>query len=95
LQAVYANKHVSISAARNGLVKLITRFNDTLISVGQTRSSPVATNEQPVENDRLETAQAASMFDIGIRKVFNSDHDMFRSTARKFFKEQVVPYHAE
>ena len=32
------------------------------------------------------------MMDIGIRKIFNEDHDMFRQTARRFFKEQVVPY---
>merc|ERR1719427_1328574 len=31
--------------------------------------------------------------EIGARPVFNSDHDIFRSSARKFFNEEVVPHH--
>ena len=31
--------------------------------------------------------------DIGIRKIYNSDHDMLRETMRKFFKNEVAPYH--
>lgn len=44
---------------------------------------------------RLETAQAETMMDIGIRRIFSEDHDMFRQTARRFFQEEVVPFHAE
>ncbi|PVD35962.1 hypothetical protein C0Q70_02931 [Pomacea canaliculata] len=35
------------------------------------------------------------MMDIGIRRIFSEDHDMFRQTARRFFQEEVVPFHAE
>ena len=35
------------------------------------------------------------MLDIGVRNIFDEDHDMFRSTCRKFMQEEVVPYHEE
>ncbi|ESO11161.1 hypothetical protein HELRODRAFT_158178 [Helobdella robusta] len=35
------------------------------------------------------------MMDIGIRKIFNKEHDLFRENVRRFFKEEVVPYHDE
>lgn len=35
------------------------------------------------------------MTDIGIRRIFNSDHDLFRQSVRKFFQTEVQPYHAE
>ena len=40
---------------------------------------------------RLDPSAAANMMDIGIRQIFNEDHDIFRATCRKFFKEEVVP----
>ncbi|KAG6939070.1 acyl-CoA dehydrogenase, long chain [Chelydra serpentina] len=33
--------------------------------------------------------------DIGTRRIFSSDHDIFRESVRKFFQEAVLPYHAE
>lgn len=35
------------------------------------------------------------MTDIGIRRIFSSDHDIFRESVRKFFQEEVVPHHSE
>lgn len=35
------------------------------------------------------------MSDIGSRKIFNSDHDMFRESVRKFFDQEVKPYHSQ
>lgn len=32
------------------------------------------------------------MTDIGTRRIFSPEHDMFRETVRKFYKEEVVPY---
>ena len=29
--------------------------------------------------------------DIGIRKIFNEDHDIFRDSVRKFFNDEVKP----
>lgn len=42
---------------------------------------------------RKHAGQCDNMMEIGARPVFNSDHDIFRSSARKFFNEEVVPHH--
>lgn len=44
---------------------------------------------------RLHPAQADSLMAIGTRDIFDSDHDMFREMARKFWQDEVVPFHAE
>ena len=42
---------------------------------------------------RPETAQANSMMDIGTRRIFSEEHDMFRENVRRFFQEEVLPHH--
>ncbi|KAK1336604.1 hypothetical protein QTO34_002638 [Cnephaeus nilssonii] len=44
---------------------------------------------------RLETSSAKKLTDIGIRRIFSSEHDIFRESVRKFFQEEVVPHHTE
>ncbi|XP_019964767.2 long-chain specific acyl-CoA dehydrogenase, mitochondrial [Paralichthys olivaceus] len=44
---------------------------------------------------RPETSSTKSMMDIGTRRIFDEDHDLFRQNVRRFFQEEVVPYHAE
>ncbi|KAJ6665361.1 hypothetical protein lerEdw1_004410 [Lerista edwardsae] len=44
---------------------------------------------------RLEPSSAKTLTDIGTRRIFSSEHDIFRQSVRKFFQEAVVPYHAE
>ncbi|RVE75232.1 hypothetical protein OJAV_G00014750 [Oryzias javanicus] len=44
---------------------------------------------------RLETSNAKTMMDIGTRRIFNEDHDIFRQSVRRFFQEEVVPHHKE
>ncbi|XP_027729648.1 long-chain specific acyl-CoA dehydrogenase, mitochondrial [Vombatus ursinus] len=44
---------------------------------------------------RLESSSAKSLTDVGIRRIFSSDHDIFRESVRKFFQEEVVPHHTE
>ena len=44
---------------------------------------------------RPATSQMPKMSDIGSRKLFNSDHDMFRESVRKFFDQEVKPYHGQ
>ncbi|ELW72704.1 long-chain specific acyl-CoA dehydrogenase, mitochondrial [Tupaia chinensis] len=45
--------------------------------------------------ERLETSSAKKLTDIGTRRIFSSDHDIFRKSVRKFFQEEVIPYHSE
>lgn len=33
--------------------------------------------------------------DIGTRRIFSEEHDLFRENVRRFFREEVVPYHAQ
>jgi long-chain-acyl-CoA dehydrogenase len=33
--------------------------------------------------------------DIGTRRIFTQEHDMFRQTVRKFYQEEVIPHHAQ
>lgn len=42
---------------------------------------------------RLEPCQGDSLTEIGRRPIFDSDHDLFRESARHFFETQVVPDH--
>ena len=44
---------------------------------------------------RLAPAQAGKLTDIGIRDIFDSDHDMFREMTRNFFETEVKPFHGE
>ncbi|XP_042203919.1 long-chain specific acyl-CoA dehydrogenase, mitochondrial-like [Homarus americanus] len=44
---------------------------------------------------RPTTTQAPKMTDIGTRTIFNEDHDIMRTSVRKFFNEEVLPYHAQ
>ncbi|KAG8521038.1 Long-chain specific acyl-CoA dehydrogenase, mitochondrial [Galemys pyrenaicus] len=44
---------------------------------------------------RLETPSAKSLTDIGTRRIFSTEHDIFRESVRKFFQEEVIPNHSE
>jgi hypothetical protein len=44
---------------------------------------------------RPEPQYAAKLTSLGTRRIFNSDHDMLREMARKFFETRVVPFHAQ
>jgi len=38
---------------------------------------------------------SGSMLEIGTRPIFNEDHDMFRESVRRFFKDRIEPYQNE
>jgi len=40
-------------------------------------------------------SQMQSLMDIGSREIFDTEHDAFRETARKFFQKEVAPKMAE
>jgi len=44
---------------------------------------------------RREIFEAPNMTDIGLRSIYNEDHDMFREMVRKFFQDQIVPNHGK
>ncbi|XP_077451856.1 long-chain specific acyl-CoA dehydrogenase, mitochondrial [Stigmatopora argus] len=49
----------------------------------------------PAPSVRPETSKARTLMDIGTRRIFNEDHDIFRQSVRRFFQEEVVPHHKE
>lgn len=46
------------------------------------------------EEFRREGFQSGRFTDIGTRRIFSAEHDMFRESARQFFAQEVVPHHA-
>jgi len=43
---------------------------------------------------RKHPAQCDNMMEIGARRIFTSDHDIFRTSVRKFMNDEVAPHHA-
>lgn len=43
--------------------------------------------------DRPETQVADSLLQIGTRRIFDTEHDMYREMCRRFYQEEVMPYH--
>ncbi|XP_030883094.1 long-chain specific acyl-CoA dehydrogenase, mitochondrial isoform X2 [Leptonychotes weddellii] len=58
-------------------------------------SRPAARCSHSGGEERLESPSAKKLTDIGIRRIFSSEHDIFRESVRKFFQEEVIPYHTE
>ncbi|GFN78844.1 long-chain specific acyl-coa dehydrogenase, mitochondrial [Plakobranchus ocellatus] len=50
---------------------------------------------EPTSTTRLEPCEAPSMMDIGTRRIFSEDHDIFRQTVRRFFQEEIAPHQAQ
>ncbi len=44
---------------------------------------------------RVMPSQMPNLMDIGSRWIFNEDHDLFRTQARKFMREELAPAHAQ
>ncbi|XP_020792245.1 long-chain specific acyl-CoA dehydrogenase, mitochondrial [Boleophthalmus pectinirostris] len=52
-------------------------------------------SSSPPPSSRLENGSAKTLLDIGTRRIFNEDHDLFRQNVRRFFAEEVVPHHSK
>ncbi|CAD5120064.1 DgyrCDS8646 [Dimorphilus gyrociliatus] len=63
------------------------------ISSRNTETQNVKTEQQEVR--RLEPCQADSMLDMGTRRIYSEEHDIFRRQVRRFIQENVIPYHEE
>nr|BAG58900.1 unnamed protein product [Homo sapiens] len=59
------------------------------------RQLPAARCSHSGGEERLETPSAKKLTDIGIRRIFSPEHDIFRKSVRKFFQEEVIPHHSE
>ena len=57
----------------------------------QDESEPETTAELP--KLRLPPCQMSNMMDIGSRSIFDEDQDIFRSSVRKFMRDELAPQH--
>ncbi|XP_078407786.1 long-chain specific acyl-CoA dehydrogenase, mitochondrial isoform X4 [Cetorhinus maximus] len=44
---------------------------------------------------RPETSFTKNLMDIGTRRIFSEEHDIFRQSVRRFFEAEVAPYHTQ
>ncbi|KAL8618484.1 hypothetical protein ACOMHN_049901 [Nucella lapillus] len=85
-------------AVRQALLRFLPNKSNVLRAASarwRSSASEVRPSGSDVSAVRPEVGQAGTMMDIGTRRIYNEDHDMFRQTARRFFQEEVLPYHAE
>jgi len=74
-------------------VSVLKQCRNSLREIRQLSTSPNLLKKK--YDGRLEIFEAPNMTDIGTRRIFNEDHDMFRSTVRRFFQEEVAPNHSK
>ncbi|XP_035657542.1 long-chain specific acyl-CoA dehydrogenase, mitochondrial-like [Branchiostoma floridae] len=59
------------------------------------RSTGAPDENVVLEQFRPETSSVPSMMDIGTRRIFSEDHDIFRASVRRFWAEEVAPNHTQ
>ena len=64
-------------------MKLIRRSN----RISNLKFSSTATEARP------EPQVASKLTDIGTRRLFGHEHDMFREMLRKFYADNLIPFH--
>jgi len=70
----------------------VASARSALASVGRTgRVSSVLRTAARAYSGRPEPCQVDNMTQIGARRVFTEEHDMFRESVRQFYQEEVVP----
>lgn len=74
---------------------LLKSQNSSNISKNNLVKRALSTTQHLNDEDRPEGFQTGRFTDIGTRRIFDSDHDMFRESCRKFFTDEVAPHHAE
>ncbi|XP_032880102.1 long-chain specific acyl-CoA dehydrogenase, mitochondrial isoform X2 [Amblyraja radiata] len=62
---------------------------------GRRLYSAITQSHETHKISRPETTSAKNLMDIGTRRIFSEEHDIFRQSVRKFFEAEVIPYHAQ
>ncbi|KAM9397001.1 long-chain specific acyl-CoA dehydrogenase, mitochondrial isoform 1-T1 [Salvelinus alpinus] len=84
----------AVKACYSG-VKNVCRGGQVLSSANARMQHSQPQEGKAPPSNRPETSSAKTLMDIGTRRIFNEDHDMFRESVRRFWTEEVVPYHKE
>ena len=48
-----------------------------------------------MSSDRPEAQHSPNLQTIGTRQIYESEHDMYRESIRKFYETEVAPFHSE
>ena len=71
-------------------------FNPCFVDFySRSQSTQADTSSDEAVNIRPEGAQVSNLMEIGVRKIFSEEHDMFRQNVRRFFQEEIVPNHSQ
>ena len=66
-------------------------FQSKLIESGFNRVVRYFSSSSSHLTSRPAPSQAASLLEIGTRSILTSDHDIFRTSVRKFMREELYP----
>lgn len=88
------NKMSSLKFVKN-LLKPVYKSGNLPNTRALSQGKVLPSDDAAASEIRKNPVQAANMMDIGTRPIFSSEHDLFRENVRRFFKEEVVPYHDE
>eukprot|EP00914_Ancora_sagittata_P001275 GHVO01003338.1.p1 GENE.GHVO01003338.1~~GHVO01003338.1.p1 ORF type:complete len:447 (+),score=69.14 GHVO01003338.1:122-1462(+) len=83
----------NIVGRANSFLKLTTPLTNSLNNNVQSNARLLSTSFRCQSNNRPEIAQSNTLMDVGTRKVFSEEHDMFRESVRRFFAEEIAPNH--
>ncbi|XP_043238633.1 long-chain specific acyl-CoA dehydrogenase, mitochondrial-like [Amphibalanus amphitrite] len=91
-------RHPVISCPLNFMSCQFPRLSKSITNAASFSSQPTrqfGLSASSSSEFRPPPSQMLKLTDIGSRPLFNSDHDIFRQAARKFFDAEVKPYHAQ
>ena len=75
---------------------ILMRSNRSCISSFDGKRGQQSEEQYGLENQtnlRLPPCQMPNMLDIGSRSIFDEDHDIFRSSVRRFMRDELAPNH--
>ncbi|XP_049425830.1 long-chain specific acyl-CoA dehydrogenase, mitochondrial [Epinephelus fuscoguttatus] len=78
-----------------GLRNVSGRGQVLSVAAARLQHSQAQDHGQPAPSTRLETSSAKTLMDIGTRRIFTEDHDIYRQSVRRFFQDEVAPHHKE
>ena len=82
------------SVLRQVCRRALVSNNRRIFTSSHVLQHPDEEHEEAAKEFRPENFQSGRFTDIGTRRIFSQEHDMFREQVRRFFQEEVVPYHA-
>ncbi|XP_029930459.1 long-chain specific acyl-CoA dehydrogenase, mitochondrial-like [Myripristis murdjan] len=85
----------ALKTSFSGLANTCSRGQGLTAAVSRLQHSQAQQHGKHAASTRPETASAKSLMDIGTRRIFTEDHDLFRQNVRRFFQEEVIPHHNE